>query len=110
MLINSTSGEARVHARREGDSTSHDTLGCRSVGEDRDDYKRKQRDPAIPEDEISPSLSLSVSRRGYLSHTWAGLLATALLFRSLAGLSIQFVVRAFLIGQTLIRRNACGCA
>jgi len=86
------------------------TLGCRSVGEDRDDYKRKQRDPAIPEDEISPSLSLSVSRRGYLSHTWAGLLATALLFRSLAGLSIQFVVRAFLIGQTLIRRNACGCA
>lgn len=43
------------------------------------------------------------SWRGYLSHTWAGLLATALPFHSLAGLSISFVVRTFLIGQRLIR-------
>lgn len=91
--------ETRIHAQRE-DLWHRMTLGCRSVGENRDDKTKieRSRDQGVdPGNEIS--------RRGYLSHTWAGLLATALLFRSLAGLSIQFVVRAFLIGQTLIRRR-----
>lgn len=85
----------RIHDRRECYITWYSDAGRWSRND-----KAKNRDLAIKDDP-----AIRISWRGYLSHTWAGLLATALLFCSLAGLSIQFVVRAFLIGQTLIRRK-----